>query len=509
MSITKVEVNGAEHEINDPRFSPEEFFNLTSSQMTSLASGSDLNDLTAPGNFKIGTAAIAQSISNMPYNSAGRLFVIATTQTTRLCQIYIANKTKSSIYTRYYDGASWSDWDNLASGSLVSGAIVYAAYDGGNKLGSQTVNTFCRIYGGTNPSDVPEGVDLNSYVGWLITYGATESITTSDKMQMLFVSHNNAIYLRYHKTSQNTWTEWTNISGKKTIKILVVGNSFNQDTIAYVPPILEELLPDYEFYIGNLYSDGAEIADHVTMFNEDTPYTRYNKWSLVSHKWVHASTKTLADVLAEGWDIIFTQGTSSDVLSDTDIEENIVQPSRQLLRILQKNSPRPFTYMTNQWHGRPQGAYTSEQMWEKIVDATEKVMDEVGFADYVPIGTALQSARTNSTLKALGDGDMLFAEDSKHIAAGLPALIAAYTIAAKILEWAGLRTTGIYKSTWKPTSANAIAIDVRGESVHPIVMTHGDSVGVTDANMRAAQEIAVMAVKKPTAITDCSDFIEA
>lgn len=509
MSITKVEVNGAEHEINDPRFSPEDFFNLTSSQMTFLASGSDLNDLTTPGNFKIGTAAIAQSISNMPYTAPGRLFVIATTSTTRLCQIYIANKTKSCIYTRYYNGTSWSAWDNLASASSVESAFKYAEYDGGDKLGNQSINTVSQIYGITNPTDVPVDVDLSSYVGWLFTYGTSDSISQSNRTQMLFYSHNNALYLRYLRTTQGTWTDWINLTGKKTIKVLIIGNSFNQDVTAYVPPILEEILPDYEFYIGDLYSDGAELVDHITMFDDDTPYQKYNRWSLVTHKWAHTSNKTLADVLAEGWDIIFTQGTSSDVLNDTDIEDNIVAPSRQLLRILQKNSPRPFTYMTNLWHGRPLGAYTSEQMWEKIVDATEKVMDEVGFADYVPVGTALQSARTNSTLKALGDGDMLFDEDSKHIAAGVPALICAYTIVAKILEWAGLRTTGIYKSTWKPTDANCIAIAARGESVHPIVMTHGDSVGVTDANMRAAQEIAVMAVKKPTTITDCSDFIEA
>lgn len=37
---------------------------------------------------------------------------------------------------------------------------------------------------------------------------------------------------------------------KSSLRILAIGNSFNQDVMAYLPPVLNEMLPDYNITYG-------------------------------------------------------------------------------------------------------------------------------------------------------------------------------------------------------------------------------------------------------------------
>ena len=157
-----------------------------------------------------------------------------------------------------------------------------------------------------------------------------------------------------------------------------------------------------------------------------------------------------------------------------------------------------------QWLGRPQGNRTAEEMTNLIVAATNVVMKELEIQDYFPIGIAIQSARTNSTLRALGDAGNMMYKDNIHMQAGLPALISTYVIALKIANKTGIKNADLTKISFIPTDKNCIDIGAREKNKKPGGMTHGISVGINSDNIQVARKVAEMAVQNPTRVTDVS-----
>lgn len=474
---------------------------LDAENATMLESGTDFNDLKTPGNYIVYTAALAESMSHCPKGTAGRLIVTATTQSNRLIQTYNVNTNGCKVYTRYYNGSSWGSWNEQANMDDVAplwgsnGELADADLDDVKDTGYYILTT---AYSYVNTPADPNA--LKNGMLFVYTIGASTV--------QLFSGRTNGAGWYQRRFVSGAWTAWNTYATtdmiRKELKILCVGNSFNQDVMAYVPPILEELLPDVEITVATCYTSSASLQDHVDWFNAGTPYTVYNEWAAGATEWARYSASTamtLQQVLDRNdWDIITMQGTSSDVLTDDDVDSLIVTPGRQLLRILQSNAQKPFEAMWFQWMGRPQGSYTALDMFGFINSATQSVMQKLGMLDYVPVGAAIQSARTNSVLGALGDGGDMLYSDAVHMQAGLPALIAAYTTALKVLEWYGRKYTGLYGSTFAPDSATVEAINCAG-------MTHGDPVGVDPTYIRAAQEIAVLAVRNPDVVTDCKNIL--
>ena len=112
---------------------------------------------------------------------------------------------------------------------------------------------------------------------------------------------------------------------KSSLRILAIGNSFNQDVMAYLPPVLNEMLPDYNITYGILYKSSAGIGKHVDMFSNNEKYTWFNYWKPGQKEWMrYNNAYSLADVLAlEEWDIITFQGTSRDVISEVGIKNMV------------------------------------------------------------------------------------------------------------------------------------------------------------------------------------------
>ena len=470
----------------------------------------------------------------------------------------------------------WTDWASTTDAALTLDSFSGTVYNGttpDTKLGYQPVNTFCRLYRITNPDgtyidpanfDQPEGVDLlehdgqPGYYAWMFTVGG------NNKMQYLFDAHTQKLYFRFYRNS--SWTGWFDLdkTPKKELKILVIGNSFDQDTFAYLPPILNELLPDYAITYRDLFEGDSGFADHVRMYTQNLPYNIRNSWGPTANHWTRTTPGgTLKDALeSEDWDLIFLQGESENVIESsadgviTPASANVqamIHSARQLIRILQTKCRKPFSTVWFQWTSRNKSvvdsvtgetvaSYTAAQMFEKIRDATLQAMQTLGIKDYIPVGAAIQSARTNATLQALGDGGNMLYSDNTHMQAGLPALLAAYTVALKVLEWTGNKSKGVYKSSFVPSDQNcddinALALRVVIEEGEPVVrvsgMTHGlsalgsdeyetiivpgDNPGEPDlpinvekvtpdvvANIYAVQEIAQVAVNNPTVVTDFS-----
>ena len=474
-------------------------FTLESKYSEDLPNETNLNSITIPGNYIIPSTTAAATMLNCPISVAGRLIVFYTSQKNRTVQILIGNSINCAIWKRYFDSANWSEWRRIVDDKYLEdfteNSIEKASYDGAELLANQTVNTFVWC-GNVEPEDAPKGVDLMKEPGWLLTVGG------GARIQMLYYHANRAVYFRQLQGTE--WTEWE-AHKRQALKILSVGNSFNQDVMAYLPPVLNEMLPDVDITYGIAYASSADFDKHIEMYNAGTHYDYFNYWQPGDKQWQRLADKwetgkNLSEILdMEDWDIITMQGTSSDVLSDTLITQKIILPGRRLLREIQGKARKPFSAMWFQWVGRPEGEYTSGDMFEKIAEATKKVMQSMGFRDYIPVGAAIQSARTNSRLRVLGDGGDMLYSDNVHLQAGIPALIGTYTTALKIAEWYGKRSAGVYGSSFIPTHENTVANRAYD-------LTHGTEAAASALYIRMAQEIATVAVNNPDVITPCGSM---
>ena len=292
---------------------------------------------------------------------------------------------------------------------------------------------------------------------------------------------------------------------KKTIKILCVGNSFNQDVMAYLPPILNAMLPDVSITYGSLYSSGASLEDHINWYREDKPYTVFNYWKPGDEKWTRMSGKekvTLKDVLAlEDWNFITIQGNTKEVTSEEGVS-SMLDHSRELMGILRGQEGEDATFVWFEWISRSQDDYDDEAMYRFISDASKKAMEDDELKVMIPVGTAMQSARTNPDLAALGESDThnLLYKDNIHMQAGLPALLATYTTALKIAEWYGEDPEKISFPDWLPTPESVREINASNGMGGG--MTHGDPQGVTEEHLSLIKKIALSAVLHPGTVTD-------
>ena len=351
--------------------------------------------------------------------------------------------------------------------------------------------------------------DNSGYFGYSVESDTSFRITVSEKSNTSIVP------------ATGSYISISQYFSKKDLNILVIGNSFSMDSFAYLPPVLSEALPEYNVNYGVAYTSSASIDDHVMWYNNNTKYTLYWEWNERLNKWRHFTStgdldrgKTLTDIMAlRAWDIIYVQ-PASEVTSPELIERNIIEPGRELLRILQGLALRPFTFLMGEWMGTlsedPQYAGDhGDHVFGLIAAAMEQTQRALGIDGVIPIGAAIQDARSNSTFQTLGswvNKNMLYS-DGIHMQSGIAPLIAAYTIAKYILRLIGMKR-GLFASTFVPTTENCIAINAYSTTfVRP--MTHGESDGVTTENIRAAQEIASFAVRYPDEVIDCSHVIDS
>jgi len=85
-------------------------FDLATGNATAIGEDADINSYRTPGNYKIASASIAATVSNLPVSAAGRLIVATTFHTSRFIQIWLT-ATGATIAYRYGDNSSWSSWN--------------------------------------------------------------------------------------------------------------------------------------------------------------------------------------------------------------------------------------------------------------------------------------------------------------------------------------------------------------------------------------------------------------
>lgn len=157
--------------------------------------------------------------------------------TNKLQVLYVTREGK--VYFRYYHYSQdrWTAW--IAAGAEIDATLTVAgaaadakavgdefgivpkiaSYNGGALLANQTTNTIARISSFASVTDAPTYYNGQSLYGWLITYGSV------NKMQILYTTRRQGMYVRFYTHSQNRWTDWLTNGDMTTPTYVSIGAS--------------------------------------------------------------------------------------------------------------------------------------------------------------------------------------------------------------------------------------------------------------------------------------------
>jgi len=207
------------------------------------------------------------------------------------------------------------------------------------------------------------------------------------------------------------------------LKILCIGNSFSQDTTAYVAEIAKAI--GYEdVVIANLYIGGCPICKHYRHLQEDLPAYRYDRNE--GFGWTQTPNCKISDAIkAEKWDWISIQHGSSG--GERYTEPSCYQDLPALVEEVKALAPSTTKIAYNlTWAGEPEFDrpemidFGRDQLalFAAICHTTQECVVPVpGIDRVVPTGTAVQNARTTALKSRMSrDGYHLSYDIGRYLA---------------------------------------------------------------------------------------------
>lgn len=221
----------------------------------------------------------------------------------------------------------------------------------------------------------------------------------------------------------------TQVSARRTIKILAIGNSFSEDAVEnYLYDIAKE--NNIEMTIGNMYIAGCSLETHWQ--NADNNLAAYSYRKIVNGRITRTSNTSLyAAITDENWDYI----TFQQVSTLSGLPNSYFPYLTNLLAYVKSHATNPETkYALHQTWAYAQNSshagfnnYGKNQltMYNAIVGAINQVANTVQIDMVIPAGTAIQNGRTSF----VGDN---FCRDGYHLSIPLGRYTAACTWFEKI-----------------------------------------------------------------------------
>lgn len=368
---------------------------------------------------------------------------------------------------------------------------------------------------GSRLSGFPDGV-VDSKTYWVFCL-ASRHVTAMSQRQYFVYGQTSGFFARGTSTDGGTTVTWMDLSNINELRVLCVGNSFTQDSVAYAPLLIQEMCPGIRLTMGLSYISGGSLSNYISAFNGDGPnhdgtVHTYGKFTPGASEWTVSArnARTFKSILTdETWDIITFTEASGHVTFDDDGNGDY----SDLYSLI--NLVTPYIYAQN-GHGA-RYAYLMPQAplglggrlsYENMTAWVGGLMDAAPIDLLIPAGTAIENARGTS-LNSLGDSPIHgLTYDANtlipgttppsyypgHLQEGLPVLTSSYVTALKILEWYGVKRYGIMGDPLRPTAEYLNGRTMPGPN--------GTSTGVTDANCYLAQKCAIAAIKKPLEASD-------
>lgn len=309
----------------------------------------------------------------------------------------------------------------------------------------------------------------------------------------------------------------TPLESRKMIRMLLIGNSATDDALSYVPFIMQNMGIDVDFQIGILMKSSSSLQVHINDFeNEQSAYKFrfYNGGTSWTNGSAGANDVSIQWALDNyEWDIISLQQINSLSYTETDY----LPQCNKLINLISNYVDYPIKfiwYQTHKWAAKSNGGVNWSdaeiaEKYEGIATASDTILQNTVCEYVVPVGTAIQNARSISALKALGDyannqnntsgNGYLNYLDGVHLQEGLPCQIAAYTFILAILDIYGFKEYSINGETTRVTSDWTLGKNIPSP--------HGSPIGSTDANCLIAQKCAIMAIKHPYEVTDMNNIV--
>ena len=219
------------------------------------------------------------------------------------------------------------------------------------------------------------------------------------------------------------------------LKVLMIGNSYADDTRFYVP-YMAEALGFEEVIIGSLYYGGCSIAQHYNAIG--TKFYDFRFWE--NGKWNdfvggEGTKQTLEyGIKYQDWDYITLQQSSASSGKENTYNSDLNNLVDYVLRMATNKDVKLVWNMTwayrEGYSGLSGNGYSGQMgMYDSIVSAVQnKIETNPAFSTVLPAGTAIQNARTSYL------GDTFNHIDGTHLEfqVGRGRYIAALTLFCKL-----------------------------------------------------------------------------
>ena len=196
------------------------------------------------------------------------------------------------------------------------------------------------------------------------------------------------------------------------VRVLAVGNSFSEDALDYYFHDICKAAGK-EVIVGNLYIGGCTIDRHVLNARTDSAAYRYRRIGLDGNTLTTAPVRMSDALGSDDWDYVSMQ-QASGVSGKYGSYANLCE----LVAYVDSLTPEKTKLVWHQtWAYSPTsdhveyGNYGSNQhiMYDSIMSACSRVVaDNKALSLVVPVGTAVQNARTSS-------GNQDFTRDGYHL----------------------------------------------------------------------------------------------
>lgn len=271
-----------------------------------------------------------------------------------------------------------------------------------------------------------------------------------------------------------------------TLKILSIGNSFSSDSLSYVPIIMAQMGLKVE--IGILYHSSCSLQMHWE--NRTTAnYYDFYYFDATANKWIQESNKTLSYGIGYAdWDVVLFQQNSTNAYDYTTVQPYL----NDLIDLVAASLPRvTFGWILTHAWATGYTSYTTKGITQaEYVEGTKavakSVMEKTACQLLLPYGIAIDLARKDSTLSAVGD-DLCYT-DKVHLLEGIACQTAAYANATAIAKFMRNR---------KSVVGDTIRVNSSFLTTYAIPEQHGSATGSTDANCKIAQRLAIAANNAP------------
>ena len=409
----------------------------------------------------------ANDATGAPHWAVGDLYLVEDSSTTP--STYNLHVCTSATDDGTYYVYTWENIGSINNVSLQADQVEFTPISGLSQTNVQdAIEALVRLINKTTDTrlatTVEEGfyiVDSEGNIGLKLDENGFDVATISTHLRTLIQNINGGGSSGGDTVIIESEKSWT-------ANILLIGNSYSADAVAYLPKLLE-MTNLRDFTIGILYQGSTDLAYHKNSLTGTANTYTYWEFAKTNGYW---SQETSVDIFTgidkKRWDFILTHQLSNDSTNITKIDRDLPIIVSKIKEYLNESYVPKFGYVLTPAWGHTNASYSdpaqSDTMWSGINNVGKHILElksttYSGIDLLVPIHTAIQNARTNATLSEYG-ADLQVTRSDKHIERGIGRLIQAFTFYKSIQEYFRNDADWSADYIWKPINGtNVIRAD--------------------------------------------------